>query len=134
MIYTGLVLLVFIPVHIWMFKYNYGHGHPMVEVPSVGDRPPRQFTRRDIAEILEPRVEEMFDLVKREIVRAGYEGMLGAGVVITGGTSLLEGMPDAAERGLNLPVRRGAPTGIGGLRDIVSNPMHALAKRPRVRR
>jgi cell division protein FtsA len=101
------------------------HGHQMVEVPSVGDRPPRQFTRRDIAEILEPRVEEMFDLVKREIVRAGYEGMLGAGVVITGGTSLLEGMPDAAERGLNLPARRGAPTGIGGLRDIVSNPMHA---------
>ena len=50
------------------------HGHQMVEVPSVGDRPPRQFTRRDIAEILEPRVEEMFDLVKREIVRAGYEG------------------------------------------------------------
>jgi cell division protein FtsA len=97
----------------------------MVEVPSVGDRPPRQFTRRDIAEILEPRVEEMFDLVKREIVRAGYEGMLGAGVVITGGTSLLEGMPDAAERGLNLPARRGMPTGIGGLRDIVSNPMHA---------
>ena len=101
------------------------HGHQMVEVPSVGDRPPRQFTRRDIAEILEPRVEEMFDLVKREIVRAGYEGMLGAGVVITGGTSLLEGMPDAAERGLNLPARRGMPTGIGGLRDIVSNPMHA---------
>ena len=53
------------------------HGHQMVEVPSVGDRPPRQFTRRDIAEILEPRVEEMFDLVKREIARAGYEGMLG---------------------------------------------------------
>ena len=101
------------------------HGHQTVEVPSVGDRPPRQFTRRDIAEILEPRVEEMFDLVKREIVRAGYEGMLGAGVVITGGTSLLEGMPDAAEQGLNLPARRGMPTGIGGLRDIVSNPMHA---------
>jgi cell division protein FtsA len=101
------------------------HGHQTVEVPSVGDRPPRQFSRRDIAEILEPRVEEMFDLVKREIVRAGYEGMLGAGVVITGGTSLLEGMPDAAERVLNLPARRGVPTGIGGLRDIVSNPMHA---------
>ena len=100
-------------------------GRQTVEVPSVGDRPPRTFSRRDIAEILEPRVEEMFDLVKREIVRAGYEGMLGAGVVITGGTSLLEGMPDAAEKGLNLPARRGTPIGIGGLRDIVSNPMHA---------
>ena len=60
-----------------------------------------------------------------EITRAGYEGMLGAGVVVTGGTSLLEGMPDAAEHVLNLPARRGVPTGIGGLRDIVSNPMHA---------
>ena len=100
-------------------------GHETVEVPSVGDRPARTFSRRDIAEILEPRVEEMFELVRREITRAGYEGMLGAGVVVTGGTSLLEGMPDAAEHVLNLPARRGVPTGIGGLRDIVSNPMHA---------
>lgn len=72
-------------------------GHETVEVPSVGDRPARTFSRRDVAEILEPRVEEIFELVRREIARAGYEGMLGAGVVITGGTSLLEGMPDAAE-------------------------------------
>ena len=100
-------------------------GHETVEVPSVGDRPARTFSRRDIAEILEPRVEEIFELVRREITRAGYEGMLGAGAVITGGTSLLEGMPDAAEQVLNLPARRGAPSGIGGLRDIVSNPMHA---------
>lgn len=100
-------------------------AHQTVEVPSVGDRPSRTFSRRDIAEILEPRVEEMFELVRREIAHAGYEGMLGAGVVITGGTSLLEGMPDAAEQVLNLPARRGIPTGVGGLRDIVSNPMHA---------
>jgi cell division protein FtsA len=100
-------------------------GHETVEVPSVGDRPARTFSRRDIAEILEPRIEEMFELVRREITRAGYEGMLGAGVVVTGGTSLLAGMPDAAEHVLNLPARRGVPTGIGGLRDIVSNPMHA---------
>jgi cell division protein FtsA len=96
-----------------------------VDVPSVGDRAPRTFSRRDIAEIIEPRVDEMFELVRREIARAGYEGMLGAGVVITGGTSLLQGMPDAAEKILNLPARRGAPSGVGGLRDIVSNPMHA---------
>lgn len=101
------------------------NGHQTVEVPSVGERPARTMTRRDIAEILEPRVEEMFELVRREIARAGYEGMLGAGVVITGGTSLLEGMPDAAEKVLNLPARRGTPAGVGGLRDIVSNPMHA---------
>ena len=97
----------------------------MVEVPSVGERPPRSLPRKMVAEIIQPRVEEMFDLMRREIVRAGYEGMLAAGVVITGGTSMLEGMPDAAERILDLPVRRGIPAGVGGLRDIVSNPMYA---------
>ncbi len=96
-----------------------------MEVPSVGDRPPRKMPRKQLAEIIEPRVEEVFDLVRREIVRAGYESMLAAGVVITGGTSMLEGMPDAAERVLDLPVRRGIPSGVWGLRDIVSNPMHA---------
>jgi cell division protein FtsA len=99
--------------------------HEFVEVPSVGDRPPRSLARKMVAEIIQPRVEEMFDLMRREIIRAGYEGMLAAGVVITGGTSMLEGMPDAAERILDLPVRRGIPSGVGGLRDIVSNPMHA---------
>lgn len=94
-----------------------------VEVPSVGGRPPRHLSKREVAEILEPRVEEIFDLVLREICRSGYEGKLAAGTVITGGTSLLEGMPDAAERVLDLPARRGIPTGVGGLNDMVSNPM-----------
>lgn len=98
-----------------------------VEVPSVGGRPPRQVPRQVVAEIIEPRVEEMFDLVLREIRRAGYEGMLVAGGVITGGTSLLPGMPEAAERILDLPVRSGSPIGIGGLRDVVSNPMFSTA-------
>ena len=97
----------------------------MMDVLSVGDRPPRTMSRRHLADIVAPRVDEMFDLVRREITRAGYEGMLAAGVVITGGTSMLEGMPDAAERILDLPVRRGVPGSMGGLRDIVSNPMHA---------
>lgn len=114
-----------IKIHHGVARTELVQAHQSVEVPSVGDRPPRTFSRRDIAEILEPRVEEMFELVRREIARAGYEGILGAGVVITGGTSLLEGMPDAAEHVLNLPARRGVPTGVGGLRDIVSNPMHA---------
>ncbi len=96
-----------------------------VEVPSVGERSPRTVSTKILAEIIEPRVEEMFDLVQREIVRTGYEGMLAGGVVITGGTSLLSKMPEAAERVLDLPVRRGVPGGVGGLRDIVSNPMHA---------
>ncbi len=96
-----------------------------VEVPSVGERPARTVSRKCLAEIIEPRVEEMFDLVHREIIRTGYEGMLAAGVVITGGTSMLDKMPEAAERVLDLPVRRGVPNGVGGLRDIVSSPMHA---------
>jgi len=95
----------------------------MLEVPSVGGRPPRAISRREVSEIIEPRVEEIFDLVLREIRRSGYEGKLAAGVVITGGTSSLGGMPDAAERVLGLPGRRGAPTGVGGLRDYVNNPM-----------
>jgi cell division protein FtsA len=97
----------------------------MVDVPGVGDRPARTLSRKLLAEITEPRVEEMFDLVRREIMRAGYEGILAAGVVITGGTSMLEGMLEAAERVLDLHVRRGVPNGVGGLRDIVSNPMYA---------
>ncbi len=95
----------------------------IVEVPSVGGRPPHPMSKREIAEIIQPRVEEIFELVLREIYRSGYEGKLAAGVVITGGTSMLEGMPDAAECVLDLPGRRGVPYGVGGLRDIVSNPM-----------
>lgn len=96
-----------------------------IEVPSVGGRPPRAISKRELADIIEPRVEEIFDLVRREIQRSGYEGKLAAGAVITGGTALLEGMPEAAERGLDLPARRGIPAGVGGLQDIVSKPMFA---------
>lgn len=97
----------------------------LIEVPGVGDRPPRSLSRREVAQIIEPRVEEILELVGREITRAGFDGMLAAGVVITGGTSLLAGMPEAAERVLDLPARRGLPSGVGGLRDVVSGPMHA---------
>ncbi len=95
----------------------------MVEVPSVGGRPPRMASMREVADIIEPRVEEIFDLVLREIRRTGYEGKLSAGAVITGGTSQLRGMPDAAERVLDLPVRRGVPVGVTGFGDIVARPM-----------
>lgn len=94
-----------------------------LQVPSVGGRPPRNIAKHTVAEIIEPRIEEIFELVLREIRRTGYEGKLAAGAVLTGGTSLLEGMPDIAERVLDLPCRRGVPTGVGGLRDIVSNPI-----------
>lgn len=72
-------------------------------------------------------MEELFELVRREIRRAGYDGMLVAGGVLTGGTSMLSGMPDVAEKVLNLSVRIGRPTGVGGLRDIVNNPMYSTA-------
>ncbi len=96
-----------------------------IEVPSVGGREPRILSRQLLAEILEPRVEEIFTLVNREIVRSGYEDLIASGVVITGGTSILPGMPELAEQIFDLPVRRGSPQGIGGLIDVVNSPIYA---------
>ncbi len=96
-----------------------------IEVPSVGGREPRILSRQLLAEILEPRVEEIFTLINREIVRSGYEDLIASGVVITGGTSILPGMPELAEQIFNLPVRRGVPQGIGGLIDVVNSPIYA---------
>ncbi|EAT14872.1 cell division protein FtsA [Desulfuromonas acetoxidans] len=96
-----------------------------IEVPSVGGREPRILSRQLLAEILEPRVEEIFTLVNREIVRSGFEDLIASGVVITGGTSILPGMPELAEQIFNLPVRRGVPQGIGGLIDVVNSPIYA---------
>ncbi len=96
-----------------------------IEVPSVGGRKPRILSRQLLAEILEPRVEEIFTLVNREIVKSGYEDMIASGVVITGGSTILEGMPELAEQIFNLPVRRGVPQKIGGLVDVVNSPVYA---------
>ncbi len=96
-----------------------------IEVPSVGGREPRVLSRQLLGEILEPRVEEIFTLVNREIIRSGYEDFIASGVVITGGTSILPGMPEMAEQILNLPVRRGLPQDIGGLTDVVNSPIYA---------
>ncbi|AKU91856.1 cell division protein FtsA [Vulgatibacter incomptus] len=96
-----------------------------IEVPSVGGRQPRVLSRRILTEILEPRVEEIFQLVHREIQRCGYEDLLASGIVITGGTTLLPGMPELAEEVTGLPTRRGYPRGIGGLVDVVKSPMYA---------
>ena len=96
-----------------------------IEVPSVGGRQPRIIGRQILCEILEPRVEEIFQLVHREIQKCGFEDLLASGVVITGGSTLLAGMPELAEEVLGLPVRRGMPRGIGGLVDVVKSPMYA---------
>ena len=96
-----------------------------IEVPSVGGREPRILSRQLLAEILEPRVEEMFSLINREIIKSGYDELIASGVVITGGTAILPGMPELAEQIFNLPVRRGTPVDIGGLVDVVNSPIYA---------
>jgi cell division protein FtsA len=96
-----------------------------IEVPSVGGREPRVLSRQLLAEILEPRVEEIFTLVNREIVKSGFEDVIASGVVITGGSAILPGMPELAEQIFNLPVRRGVPREIGGLTDVVNSPVYA---------
>jgi cell division protein FtsA len=98
-----------------------------IEVPSVGGRKPRNLSRQILGEILEPRVEEIFSLVNREIVKSGYKDLLASGLVITGGGALLEGIPELAEQIFNLPTRRGYPQGFGGITDVVNSPMYATA-------
>lgn len=101
------------------------HKDETIEVPSVGGRNPRVLSRQILAEIVEPRMEEIFTLVQQEVTRSGCEDMVAAGVVLTGGTSIMEGVPELAEQIFNLPVRRGVPKGIGGLVDVVRSPMYA---------
>jgi cell division protein FtsA len=96
-----------------------------IEVPSVGGREARILSRQLLAEILEPRVEEIFSLVNREIIKSGYGDLIASGVVITGGSAILPGMPELAEQVFNLPVRRGNPLNIGGLTDVVNSPIYA---------
>jgi cell division protein FtsA len=96
-----------------------------IEVVGVGGRKSRVLARRLLAEIIEPRVEEIFSLIQREILTSGFQDMLSGGVVITGGATLLEGMPELAEFIFEMPVKRGLPMNIGGLRDVVNSPKFA---------
>jgi len=96
-----------------------------IEVPSVGDRPPRQLARQTLAEVVEPRYEELLMLVQAELRRSGFEELLAAGVVLTGGSSKMEGVVELAEEVFHLPVRLGLPQHVGGLVDVVRNPIHA---------
>ncbi|MBI4773619.1 MAG: cell division protein FtsA [Deltaproteobacteria bacterium] len=97
----------------------------VIEVPSAGSGRTRKISRRILGDILEPRVEEVFTLIQREMIRSGYEDLPVSGIVLTGGSSLLPGIPEVAEQVFNLPVRRGYPHSIGGLVDIVNSPMYA---------
>jgi len=96
-----------------------------VDVPSVGGRKPRQLSRQVLAGIIQPRVEEIFTLVARSLGRAGFEGAATAGFVVTGGTAIMEGLPELAERVLGQPVRRGAPSVVDGLVETVTSPIYA---------
>ena len=96
-----------------------------IEVPSVGGRKPRTLMRKTLADIIEPRVEEISSLIYQEIKKSGAERLLASGVVVTGGCANLEGIPELAENIFNLPARRGYPIGLGGLVDVVNNPIYA---------
>lgn len=97
----------------------------MIKVPSVGDRPARDLSRQALAEVVEPRYEELFTLVRDELRRSGYEDMVAAGIVLTGGTSRMEGVSELAEEIFHMPVRIACPQNVRGLADVVRNPIYA---------
>jgi cell division protein FtsA len=96
-----------------------------IEVPSVGDRPARRLARQTLAEIVEPRYEELFGLVREELRRSGFEEVIAAGIVLTGGSAKMEGVIELAEEVFHAPVRLGLPQGVTGLVDVVRNPIHS---------
>ncbi len=96
-----------------------------IEVPSIGDRAPRRLARQTLAEVVEPRYEELLSLVQAELRRSGFEDLIAGGVVITGGSAKMEGLIDLAEEVFHMPVRLGIPQHVSGLAEVVSNPIHA---------
>ena len=99
----------------------------IIEVPGVGERAPRKLSRPMLAEVIEPRVEELYSLVQQELRRSGFEELLSSGIVLTGGSALLQGMTELGEELFHLPVRMGAPTYVGGLAEVVRTPRYATA-------
>jgi cell division protein FtsA len=100
---------------------------PTIEVTGVGGRAAHHLSRRALAEVIEPRAEEMLTLVKREIERAGCRQALASGIVLTGGGAVMDRMTDLAERVFRLPVRLGIPLHLNGLVDVVASPMYSTA-------
>jgi cell division protein FtsA len=96
-----------------------------IEVPSVGGRNARTVARSALTEVIEPRIEEILHLIHTEILKSGYHELVGAGVVLTGGTSLLEGIVELGEFIFEMPVRRGAPFEVSGLTEVVRTPVMA---------
>ncbi len=98
-----------------------------IEVPGLGDRPPRQLSRQTLAEVIEPRVEELYTLVQQVLRQSGFEELLSSGVVLTGGSSVMQGMVELGEEIFHMPVRLGVPRYSGGLADVVQSPRYATA-------
>ncbi|NND00655.1 MAG: cell division protein FtsA [Gammaproteobacteria bacterium] len=96
-----------------------------IEVQSVGDRPPRKLSKQTLAEVVEPRVEELFELIKVDLRRNGFEHLIRSGVVLTGGSSKMDGMIELAEEIFHVPVRLGMPKYLGGLSEVVKNPIYS---------
>ncbi len=96
-----------------------------IEVPSVGERPPRRLARQTLAEVVEPRYEELVTLVQAELRRSGFEDLVAAGMVLTGGSSKMEGLVELAEEILHMPVRMGSPQSVSGLGEVVRNPIYS---------
>jgi cell division protein FtsA len=99
----------------------------MIEVPGVGDRGPKQLSRKTLAEVIEPRVEELYSLVQSELRRSGYEELLSSGIVLTGGSSMMQGMVELGEEIFHMPVRVGQPSYNGGLAEVVRHPRYSTA-------
>jgi cell division protein FtsA len=98
-----------------------------IKVPSVGEREDRSLSRQALAEVVEPRYEELFTLIQAELRRSGFEDLIPAGVVLTGGASKMEGVVELAEEIFHMPVSIGKPKNVSGLADIVRNPIYATA-------
>ncbi|MEE4245453.1 MAG: cell division protein FtsA [Kangiellaceae bacterium] len=96
-----------------------------IEVPGVGERAPRRLSRQTLAEVVEPRYEELFNLIQTELRRSGFEEIIPAGIVLTGGSSKMEGLIELAEEVFHMPVRLGMPQFVKGLSDVVRNPIYA---------
>jgi cell division protein FtsA len=99
----------------------------IIEVPGVGDRGPRKLSRAMLAEVIEPRIEELYSLVVTELQRSGFEELLSSGIVLTGGSALLQGITELGEEVFHLPVRVGIPLYMGGLADVIRSPRYATA-------
>jgi cell division protein FtsA len=119
-------------VHAEEIKIRYGCAltqlaatEETIEVASIGDRPSRTLSRQTLAEVIEPRYEELLQLIHAELRRSGFEHLLAGGIVMTGGSSKVEGLIDLAEEVFHMPVRLGIPQLVTGMTEVINNPIHA---------